>query len=87
MTPTLEGEREVIIIKVQYKSNTRERGREREKKGRGKGGKREREISYTLVDEVWEVLLIGKIQGMDSLELHDIIIVYRRGIMDIYSIA
>ena len=39
---------------------------------------RERE-RCTLVDEVWEVLLIGKIQGMDSLELYDIIIVCIEG--------
>ena len=32
------------------------------------GGK-ERYVIYTLVDEVWEVLLIGKTQGMDSPEL------------------
>ena len=31
---------------------------------------RERE-RCTLADEVWEVLLTGKIQGMDSLELYD----------------
>ena len=65
----------------------REREREGERKERGEGWEREGGERCTLVDEVWEVLLIGKIQGMDSLELHDIIIVYRRGIIDFYSIV
>jgi hypothetical protein len=48
----------MYVVKVQDKVTcVRERETERE---RG-----------TLADEVWEVLLNGKIQGMDSLELND----------------
>ena len=50
----------------------REGEREREREG-GRGRERERgRERCTLADEVWEELLTGKIQEMDSLELHDI---------------
>ena len=63
MTPTLEGEREIYVVKVQdLIKSMREREREGKTKERGGGGERERgregwgERYYTLVDEVLEVL-------------------------------